>query len=294
MSEIQIGFGMTDLAEAAGSGFIISEDGYIVTNRHVVANSQSISVQLDNGDFYDARLVGMDRRNDIAVLKIEGENLPTVTLGSSDDLVVGELAVAIGNPTGKLSNTVTVGVISALSRDLTIEGETMNVLQTDAAINPGNSGGALFNSYGEVVGINTAKASGGGLMGTPLEGLGFAIPIDRAKPLIEELIEKGYISGRPWMGIALRDISAEQAAFYNLGFYDGILITLVAEGSPAERAGLRAYDIVIEYDGQGELTTEKMKEINASKAPGDVVEMVVVRNGREYDASITLGEEQPE
>ncbi|MDD2458919.1 MAG: trypsin-like peptidase domain-containing protein, partial [Eubacteriales bacterium] len=204
-------FGRNSIIPSAGSGFIISADGYVVTNHHVISGAQSIQVTLDNGDTYKASLVGSDPANDIAVLKIDGQDLPTVQLGESSDLEVGELAVAIGNPLGELSGTVTAGIISALDRTITVDGQDMTLLQTDAAINAGNSGGALFNSFGEVIGINTAKNSGSGI-----EGLGFAIAIDHAEPIIEQLIEKGSVPEPPRIGIYTQDVTAEMAQQYDL------------------------------------------------------------------------------
>ena len=182
-------FGRTSDYPAAGSGFIITDDGYVVTNNHVI-ECQTITIVMENGNIYSAVLLGGDR-TDLAVLKIDDKNLPTVTLGDSSELQVGELAVAIGNPLGELSGTVTAGIISALNRTITLDNQQMNLLQTDAAINPGNSGGALFNSFGEVIGINTAKN-----IQTGIEGLGFAIPINDAKPVVESLINFGYVRGR--------------------------------------------------------------------------------------------------
>ncbi len=279
-------FGQTANYSAAGSGFIISADGYIVTNNHVIADAKTITVVLDNGDIYDAALVGTDSRNDIAVIKIKATGLPTVFLGDSADLEVGELAVAIGNPLGELSGTVTAGIISALDREITLDGQTMHLLQTDAAINSGNSGGALFNSFGEVIGINTAKNSGSGV-----EGLGFAIPIDRAKPVIESLIQYGYVQGRPKIGITTRDITAQMAQYYNMT--EGIYIYDIELKSAAADAGLQKEDIVIAADGKKMLTTAELSDYKDQFKPGDTIELTIVRNGQQMKIKITLKEDVP-
>ncbi len=279
-------FGQTGQAEAAGSGFILTSDGYIVTNNHVIEGATTITVVLDNGDIYNAKLVGADSRSDIAVLKIDAANLPTVTLGDSADLEVGELAVAIGNPLGELSGTVTAGIISALDRDITLNGQTMNLLQTDAAINSGNSGGALFNSFGEVIGINTAKNSG-----TGIEGLGFAIPIDDAKTVIESLIKNGYVQGRPKIGISARDISAQMAEYYNLT--EGIYVAEVEKGSSADTAGVKAEDIIIAANGKETLTIAALNEVKNQMKPGDTMELTLVRGGKQMKVTLTLKEDVP-
>ncbi|MEA4888626.1 MAG: trypsin-like peptidase domain-containing protein [Clostridiaceae bacterium] len=279
-------FGQTGQAEAAGSGFILTSDGYLVTNNHVIEGASTITVVLDNGDIYNAKLVGADSRSDIAVLKIDATNLPTVTLGDSADLEVGELAVAIGNPLGELSGTVTAGIISALDRDITLNGQTMNLLQTDAAINSGNSGGALFNSFGEVIGINTAKNSG-----TGIEGLGFAIPIDDAKTVIESLIKNGYVQGRPKIGISARDVSAQMAQYYNLT--EGIYVAEVESGSSADTAGVKAEDIIIAANGKETLTIAALNEIKNQLKPGDTMELTLVRNGKQMKVTLTLKEDVP-
>ena len=203
--------------QGSGSGIIISTDGYIVTNHHVIDGASEISVILNTGDECVAKLVGADSKSDLAVLKIEKSGLPAATLGNSDELQVGELAVAIGNPLGQeLAGSVTAGVISALNRKMTVDNKDYNLVQTDAAINPGNSGGALVNKYGEVIGINTIKLSS-----TEVEGIGFAIAITEAKPIIDDLMSNGYVSGRPLVGISVSENR------------NGLTVEQIAEGSPA-------------------------------------------------------------
>ncbi len=278
-------FGENGTAQAAGSGFVISADGYIVTNHHVISGARKISVTLDNGKAYDATLVGSDSINDLAVLKIDGQNLPTVTLGSSSDLEVGELAVAIGNPLGELSGTVTAGIISALDRSISIDGQTMYLLQTDAAINAGNSGGALFNSFGEVIGINTAKNAG-----TGIEGLGFAIPIDHAKPIIENLIQTGSTITAPQIGISIQDISQDIAKQYNLPI--GVYVAMVQAGSPAQKAGLQQGDVIVAVNGQETLTSEAINAIKNKMSVGETITLTVIRQSEKIEIKVVLGSSQ--
>lgn len=279
-------FGRSGPVEAAGSGFIITEDGYIVTNFHVVKGAETITVTMESGEVSESVLVGSDESNDIAVLKVDGENLPTVALGESSELQIGELAVAIGNPLGRLSGTVTAGIISALDRTITIDGQTLSLLQTDAAINSGNSGGALFNSYGEVIGINTAKNAG-----TGVEGLGFAIPIDNAKPIIESLIRYGYIRGRTKIGISTRDVTAQMAHYYQLP--EGVYVVEIDPLGPAYEAGVRQGDIIIAVDGEEIKTAAELLNMRNAKAPGDVLQVTVVRNNVEMNYDIVLIEDIP-
>ncbi|NLW10830.1 MAG: PDZ domain-containing protein [Clostridiaceae bacterium] len=279
-------FGRTGPVEAAGSGFIITEDGYIVTNFHVVKGAETITVTMESGEVSEAVLVGSDESNDIAVLKVDGENLPTVIFGESSDLQIGELAVAIGNPLGRLSGTVTAGIISALDRSITIDGQTLSLLQTDAAINSGNSGGALFNSYGEVIGINTAKNAGSGV-----EGLGFAIPIDNAKPVVESLIRYGYVRGRTKIGINTRDVTAQMALYYQLP--EGVYVVEIDSTGPAYEAGVRQGDIIVAVDGEEIKTAAELLKKRNAKEPGDELEVKVVRNNVEKTFSIILIEDIP-
>lgn len=283
---VQDVFGQSGNYEAAGSGFIITRDGYVVTNNHVIEGADTITVVLDSGDIYKARLVGRDPRNDIAVIKIDGTNFPSVYLGESNDLQVGELAVAIGNPLGELSGTVTAGIISALDRLVTLEGQTLHLLQTDAAINAGNSGGALFNSFGEVIGINTAKNTS-----TGVEGLGFAIPIDVAKPIIESLIKYTYVKGRPKIGITTRDITAQMADYYNLT--EGIYILQVESDSAAAKAGLKREDIIIAVNGKPVTTTAALTDLKDTLKPGDIMTMTIVRDKKELTITVILDEDIP-
>ena len=272
---------------ANGSGFIISEDGYIVTNSHVIEGASELYVVLNNGENYTAKVVGMDTKTDIAVIKIDVKNLPKAELGKSSDLKVGELAVAIGNPLGlEFQGSVTAGVISALDRSMEIDGRQYNLVQTDAAINPGNSGGPLVNKYGYVVGINTVKISS-----SKTEGMGFAIPMDYALPIIEELMEKGYVSGRPEIGIEIINITDTMAMQYNLPV--GIYIVNVIPGSAAEKAGLKQEDVIVKADGESVTTAEMLNDVKDNHRVGEKMELTVIRGGKTMEITVVLGEENP-
>ncbi|MBQ7889923.1 MAG: trypsin-like peptidase domain-containing protein [Erysipelotrichaceae bacterium] len=269
----------------AGSGVIFTNDGYIVTNNHVIENSNAIKVTLRSGESYDAVLIATDSKTDLAVIKIEASDLHPVVLGDSDALIVGEDAIAIGNPLGELGGTVTNGIISALDREVTVEGQKMNLLQTNAAINPGNSGGGLFNAKGELIGIVSAKSSG-----TDIEGLGFAIPVNDVKEVVVQLIEHGYVSGRPALGVSVININSLQYAMqYGVTQY-GVYIAEVLEDSAAEKAGLQAGDMFIAMD---DVIIESYNDLSSaldSHSVGDVVTFQMKRNGRIIEVKVTLQE----
>ena len=261
--------------QGSGSGIIISEDGYVVTNQHVIDGATEVSVILNTGEEYTATIVGQDTKTDLAVLKISVDaKLTAATLGSSSDLQVGELAVAIGNPMGmEFSGSVTAGIVSAVNRTMTIDERTYNLIQTDAAINGGNSGGALINQYGEVIGINSVKLSS-----TGIEGMGFAIAIDEAKPVIDDLISAGYVTGRPLVGITI------QPTRY------GLFIDSVQEGSGAAAAGLKAGDQILAVDGTEVSSTDEINEIRDTKKPGDIIKFKIARSGSAMEVDVTLSE----
>ena len=273
------------ISEGAGSGVIIREDGYIVTAYHVIEDATKIKVTLKNGETYEAKLMGSDSDNDIAVIKIEKSGLTVAVLGDSDKLEVGETAIAIGNPLGELGGTVTTGIISALDREIDLGDTVMNLLQTSAAINPGNSGGALFNIAGELVGITIAKSSG-----SDVEGLGFAIPINDVKEVVNDILNYGYVRGKIQMGMHLLDVDdVYTAMMYGLNS-TGVYVQSVEEGSSAEKAGLKEGDRIVEFAGENIMSfAELKKEINKHEV-GETVEMVVVRNGREKKLNIYLSE----
>ncbi len=269
----------TTSQSSAGSGFILSEDGYVVTNSHVISGATQIFVTTHDGEDYAAELIGHDENNDVALLKIEAENLPYVTIGSSEDLIVGDQVVAIGNPLGTLNATLTVGYISGKNRTVSTDGSSINMLQTDAAINPGNSGGPLFNMKGEVIGITTAKYSGTTSSGASIEGIGFAIPIDDVMPLLEEIQNNGYVS-TPYMGISITD------QFAGMGAY----VVQVDKGSAAAVAGIRVGDLIV---SMGEHSVSSVSTLSAAMRdfkPGDTTKITVFRSGKLIELTITFGE----
>ncbi len=272
-------YGGQRVSQSAGSGVILSADGYIVTNNHVVAGADSITVRTRDGKSYAANLVGTDPDTDLAVLKIEASGLTPAVLGSSDDLVVGETAVAIGNPLGELGGTVTSGIISALSREVTIDNQTMTLLQTNAAINPGNSGGGLFNSNGELVGVVNAKYAKEGV-----EGLGFAIPINTAKPVIEQLISQGYVSGRVDTGFTPIDLTDEATAMQYRVSRTGVYVYEVTTNTDGFQSG----DLLLSIDGKD---IDSMSDYNAAlqgRSVGDQLAVVVLRGNRQLPLTLTL------
>lgn len=280
----QLGFfGETQIVEGAGSGVIVNADGYIVTNYHVVEDAENVQVTLHNGNSYKAKIVGGDNANDIAVLKINAKNLTVATLGDSSIVAVGDLAVAIGNPLGQLGGTATTGIVSALDRSLTIDGRTLNLMQTDAAINPGNSGGGLFNGAGELIGIVDAKTSA-----TEVEGLAFAIPINDVKDAVDSLIKEGRVPGKPSIGISIYDVSEENALNYDLDG-EGVYVAEVT-GDNAEKAGLKEGDKIIKYNGSLiENSEDLIKKVREGKV-GDTVSLTISREGQKMIIKTILEE----
>ncbi len=276
-----------EIEQGSGSGVIISADGYIVTNNHVIENASALTVILNTGTEYKATVVGTDSSTDLAIIKIDAKNLAYAQMGSSSSLRVGETAIAIGNPLGQeFAGTTTQGIISGLNRSVTIDNKTLNLIQTDAAINPGNSGGALVNEYGHLIGINTAKISS-----NTLEGLGFAIPIDEAKPIIQELMTNGYVTGRPVIGIGGRAVTKEDAEAYNLKV--GVYVSSMTPNGPAYISGMKIGDIIVECEGEPIETVDDINKIKNKKSPGDKITMKVYRKGKYVDISVILGEETP-
>lgn len=274
---------------AAGSGFVISRDGYILTNYHVISGATAIQVAFVDGTTYDATLVGGEEANDVAVLKIDAEGLTPVILGDSDNLVVGEQVCAIGNPLGELTFTYTSGSVSARDRTITMEnGEIMNMLQTDTAINSGNSGGPLFNMFGQVIGITTAKYSSSGSSAS-VEGIGFAIPINDVKDMVKDIMEKGYVTGKPNVGILMEPVSSEATQRY--GIPAGAYIAAVLEGSCAERSDLRVGDIVTAVDSAAVTSPDQLKSAVKNYKAGDTVVFTVFREGAYLDLTLTLDED---
>jgi len=281
-------WGYQTTSAASGSGFIYSNDGYIITNFHVIEDSTAITVSLYDGRELDAELIGYDESNDIAVLKVEAENLSPVVLGDSNNLNVGDPVVAIGNPLGELTFSLTAGTVSALEREVTFSGGvTMNLIQTDCAINSGNSGGALFNLYGEVIGITNAKYSGNSNSGATIDNIGFAIPLNSVRGIVDSIIEKGYIV-KPYIGVTITDVSTETQSY---GLPQGAAIRGVETDSPAEKAGLQANDIVTAIDGQEITGAADLKSYVSETAPGEVLKLTVWRKGAVIELELTVGEQ---
>lgn len=270
---------------ATGTGIIMSEDGYIITNYHVIEDALSLSVLLQDDTEYTAALVGGDETSDLAVLKIDAEDLTPAEFGDSDKLRVGDEVVAIGDPLGtELRGTMTNGIISAINRDLVVDDRTMTLIQTNAALNSGNSGGPLINCYGQVIGINTMKISS---YYSAVEGLGFAIPISSAKPIIDELIESGYVSGRPAIGITiLSGLSDTVRAYYD--YPEGVIVQSVQENSYAAAQGLQPGDVITAMDGVAVTTADELQALLKNYNAGDTVRLTIWRDGETIDLGITL------
>ena len=273
------------VSEGAGSGVIVTSDGYIATNNHVIDGASKISVTLASGKEYPATLIGKDAKTDLAVIKINETSLKAATLGTSASLKVGEPVVAIGNPLGELGGTVTQGIISALDRQIEIDNEKMTLLQTDAAVNPGNSGGGLFNANGQLIGIVNAKSSG-----SDIEGLAFAIPIDTAKNVINQIISQGYVSGRIDLGLTFKEQGTSFNLFTGAWTRGGVYIVDVTPNSNAANAGLRRGDIVTAVDGQKISGFADIKKIIDSHSVSDTVSFTVYRNGQSLTISFRLQE----
>ena len=272
--KVQSGFFIYSTKESVeeGTGIILSEDGYIATNEHVISSVKDnknayIDVIMDDGTEYTATLVGSDSTNDLAVIKIDASGLSPIKIGTSASLSVGEIVLAVGNPLGsEFAGSVTMGIVSALDRKISEENTSQVMIQHDAAINPGNSGGALVNSDGLLVGINTSKISS-----TAVEGLGFAIPVDYAMPILEQLIEYGYVRGRVTLGLSGETLSGRYASYY--GLPEGLLVTEVVEDSGADLAGIRVYDVITQFGGKPILSMTDIEEVKAEHSVGDVVEI---------------------
>ena len=283
MTSSQTWFGGYYVQSGAGSGVVISQDGYILTCAHVVNGASSVKVQLSNGDSYDATIVGSDPTSDVAVLKIDATDLTSAVVGDSDKLAVGETAVAVGNPLGTLSNTVTAGYVSALNRQVTVENNNMTLIQTDASISPGNSGGGLFNGNGELIGVVNAKSSS-----EDAEGIGFAIPINSAMQIAKDLIENGYVA-RPALGVSIYDVTDAQTA-QQLGVANyGVYVVKVTAGSGAETGGVKPGDRIIAIGDVAVGSSNDVKSYLQDKEVGDTVTLQVEREGKVLSLDVTLG-----
>lgn len=282
-------WGFQTTSAASGSGFIITSDGYILTNYHVIENSDAITVSLYDGTSYAAKLIGYDQSNDIAVLKVDADNLVPVVLGDSDNINVGDSVIAIGNPLGELTFSLTSGAVSALDREVTLSSSvTMDLIQTDCAINSGNSGGALFNLYGEVIGITNAKYSSSGSSGeASIDNIGFAIPINHVKSIVTSIIENGYIA-KPYVGVSVSDVSDEAQQY---GLPKGAAVTSVVAGSPAEQGGLKKSDIIISVNGEEITGSSDLVNIVGDSLVGDELNLIIYRQGETVELTIVVGEQ---
>lgn len=281
-------YGQSQVESGAGSGVIISSDGYILTCDHVVNGASNITVTIGDQD-YTATIVGEDSTSDIAVIKIDATGLTPATIGDSDSLAVGENVLAVGNPLGELGGTVTSGIVSALNRSVTIQGtsstNTMSLIQMDASVSPGNSGGGLFNMNGELIGVVNAKSSN-----SDAEGLGFAIPINDAIKVAQDLLENGYVTGRPYMGITYIAVTdAQTAAQLGVNAY-GVYVVDVVQGGPADKAGLKAGDRIVSVDGSEVAQKDDLGTIIQNHSAGDTLSITVARDGQMQTVSLTLGE----
>ncbi|MBQ1264877.1 MAG: trypsin-like peptidase domain-containing protein [Oscillospiraceae bacterium] len=280
-------WGQMTETSCSGTGFVFSEDGYIITNHHVIEGADVITVTMYDDKEYEAKLIGSDKENDVALLKIEAEGLRAVSIAEMQQVEVGEEVIAIGNPLGELTFTMTQGYVSALDREINTNGVPINMLQTDAAINSGNSGGPLFDMNGNVIGITTAKFSGRSSgSGASIEGIGFAIPIDDVVRIVYELQEHGYVSNRAYLGLSVKDTDAAAAAMYNLPV--GIYVTDVLEGSCSEKAGMLCGDIIISFDGKKVETRNDLLSALSKFREGDTVRVVVLRAGAQVELTVTL------
>ena len=281
-------YGQNQVESGAGSGVIISSDGYILTCAHVVSGASQITVTIGDTD-YTATVVGEDDTSDVAVLKIDATGLTPATVGDSDSLSVGDSVLAVGNPLGELGGTVTSGIVSALNRSVTIQGtsstNTMSLIQMDASVGPGNSGGGLFNMNGELIGLVNAKSSS-----SDAEGLGFAIPINDAIQVAQDLLENGYVSGRPYMGITYIAVTdAQTAAQFNVNAY-GVYVVDVVQGGPADKAGLKVGDRIVSIDGTEIAQKDDLGTLMQQHTAGDTLSITVARDGQMQTVSLTLGE----
>jgi serine protease Do len=277
-------YGQSQVQSGAGSGVIISADGYIMTCAHVISGASNITVSIGDDD-YTATVIGEDDDSDIAIIKIDATGLTPAVMGDSDALAVGEEVVAVGNPLGELGGTVTNGIISALNRNVSVEGKNMSLIQTNASVSPGNSGGGLFNMAGELIGIVNAKSSD-----EDAEGLGFAIPINGAMEIAQDLLENGYVTGRPALGITVYAVSDSTTA-QQLGVSSyGVYIVSVDEGSGAAKAGLQAGDRIVSVESIEVTTTDDLTNVIQEHAVGDTLSLTVARNGQILSFEVTLGE----
>ena len=280
-------FGQSVESASAGSGFIITTDGYIVTNYHVISGASSVKVTLYSGDTYDATLVGGDEDYDIAVLKINAADLPAVTLGDSSAVKVGDSVAAIGNPLGELTFSMSEGIVSSNNRAINVDGTPFNMIQVDASINPGNSGGPLMNSYGEVVGIVSAKYSS--YANTTVEGLGFAIPINDVSAMIKDIMENGQVTTKPYLGITAGTMTSQMAAQYKIDITQGVFVYSVESGGAGDKAGLKLGDVITKVNDTEITSMEDLSAAKKNYSSGDTVTLTIYRSGSYTTVQLTFG-----
>ena len=278
-------FGQPVQTASAGSGFVLTKDGYIVTNYHVVKDADTVKVTMYNGDEYEAKYVGGDEDYDIAVIKVEAADLQPVTLGNSDNLNVGDHVLAVGNPLGELTFSMSGGMVSCVNRAINVDGTPFNMIQTDASINPGNSGGPMFNQYGEVVGIVSAKYSS--YSNSSVEGLGFAIPINDVFAMIQDIMTNGYITNKPYLGITGGSMTEQMAAQYRYDIKEGVFVYSVEEGKAAQKAGLQMGDVITKVDDHDIRTMEDLTAVKKQYAAGDTSTLTVYRGGQSITVELT-------
>ena len=285
-------FGQPVQTASAGSGFVLTKDGYIVTNYHVVKDADTVKVTMYNVDEYDAKYVGGDEDYDIAVIKVEAADLQPVTLGNSDNLNVGDHVLAVGNPLGELTFSMSGGMVSCVNRAINVDGTPFNMIQTDASINPGNSGGPLVNLYGEVVGIVSAKYSS--YSSESVEGLGFAIPINDVIAMIQDIMTNGYVTNKPYLGITGGTMTSQMAAQYRYDVTEGVFVYSVEEGSAAAQAGLKMGDVILKVDDTEIESMEDLTAVKKQYSAGDTVSLTIYREGQETTVELTWGSVPPE
>lgn len=279
-------FGQTVQTAASGTGFFITEDGYILTNHHVISDASSVKVTLYNGETYDAKVIGSDEDYDISVLKIDVTGATPVVLGDSSKLAIGESVAAVGNPLGELTFSMSEGIVSCVNRAINVDGTPFNMIQVDCSINPGNSGGPLFNSYGEVIGIVSAKYSS--YSNTTVEGIGFAIPIDDVLAMVKDIMTDGYVTNKPYIGITPQNMTAQMAQQYRYDVTQGVFVCSVEPGSAAEKAGLQMGDVITKI---GDTAISDMNDLNAAKKSyraGDTVTLTIYRAGGTKEVELTF------
>lgn len=284
-------FGQQVESASSGSGFVITDDGYIVTNQHVISGASSITVTLYNGESYPATLIGGDSDYDVAVVKINANSLTPVTMGNSADVNVGDPVLAIGNPLGELTFSMSQGIVSCCDRAINVDGTPFNMIQVDASINPGNSGGALLNLYGEVVGIVSAKYSG--YSNTTVEGLGFAIPISDVQTIISDIMENGQVTDKAYMAITAGTMTKEMAAQYQINIEKGVFVFSVNEGGAGDKAGLKLGDVITKVDNKDVTSMEELSAAKKGHKAGDTVTLTVFRDGDYITTELTF-DKQPE